>query len=195
MRNLILTMAEHQEQGKIANKAQNNGNQMNPHKTSFHVSIHELRWRWVKSNKYPMEMKTTTKPDFHMMHSETKSRAVSLSNHSKENEEDSSQTWIIKLSTKSSNSQKILRKEKEIIFQRRRTKHSWHPYLFLLLQAAYNSLFSSLATLLPPSSQRISPQKSPLISPRPSPKLQEPPKKKISPPVCQNQQPNPLQQC
>ena len=51
-------------------------------------------------------MKTTTKPDFHMTHSETKSRAVSLSNHSKENEEDSSQTWIIKLSTKSSNSQK-----------------------------------------------------------------------------------------
>ena len=106
MRNLILTMAEHQEQGMTANRAQNNGNQMNSHKTSFHVSIHELRWRWVKSNKYPMEMKTTTKPDFYMTHSETKSRVVSLSNHSKENEEDSNQTWIIKLSTKSSNSQK-----------------------------------------------------------------------------------------
>ena len=35
MRNLILTMARHREQGKTANRAQNNGNQMNSPKPHF----------------------------------------------------------------------------------------------------------------------------------------------------------------
>ena len=51
-----------------------------------------------------MELETKAKQDFHMMHNETETRAASLSNHSKENEEDSSQIWMIKLSVESSNS-------------------------------------------------------------------------------------------
>ena len=51
----------------------------------------------MKTNKYPMELETKAKQDFHMMHNETKTRAASLSNHSKENGGDSSHTWIIKV--------------------------------------------------------------------------------------------------
>ena len=153
MRNLILTMAEHQEQRRTASKARNNGKQMNPHKTSFHVSIHELRWRWMKSNKYPMELKTTTKQDFHMMHSETKSRAVSLSNHSKENEEDSSQTWITKLSTKSGNSQKISRKKKLYSNGEEQSIHGSHTFSFPCKLLTTRSFSVLLACFLPQANE------------------------------------------
>ena len=49
----------------------------------------------MKTNKYPMELETKAKQDFHMMHNETETRAASLSNHSKENGGDGSHTWIV----------------------------------------------------------------------------------------------------
>ena len=132
-RAMIFTMAGHWEHGKTANRAQKLWEPNELLQTSFHMSIHEFRWRWVKHNA---SHGSEGKQNSHMMYSKDKTELCYLQITPKENKRDNNNKPI-KAKHKSSNPHKILRKERKkssLLIEEKPKINGSHTFTFFPLK-------------------------------------------------------------